>query len=452
METTPTFFERFSHWVKQSLSLKLFTIGFLTLILLIPTVLIQNLITERELTRNTAVEEVSSKWGSPQIVAGPVLTIPFKTIITDDKGKTTTRIENAHFLPESLNIMGNILPEKRYRGIYIVMLYNTRLQLSGRFAAPDFEKLKIKPDQILWNEAFLSLGIIDLKGIRQAIFLTFRDQKTEFEPGQATNDLFQSGIGVPVKISAVDRSPSTFSLNLNLNGSTALQFVPLGKETHVQLKSPWSTPSFIGSFLPEKRSITKDGFSVQWNVLQHNRNYPQQGINTFIPVKALESIESENASGAFGLKLLLPIDEYQKTTRSAKYSILFIVLSFMTFFIMEVLGKRRIHPIQYLLVGFAISLFYVLLLSLSEQLPFHIAYLISTAVILTMVSLYARYVVKNLRYTLVFSGILALLYAFFYSLLQLEDYALLLGSIGLCLVLGLVMYLTRHLDWYNTKE
>jgi inner membrane protein len=221
----------------------------------------------------------------------------------------------------------------------------------------------------------------------------------------------------------------------------------------VSLQSTWDSPSFEGSFLPDKREINAKGFTAHWKVLQLNRNYPQQGLGSFISTTNNEySDHSASSDASFGVKLLLPIDEYQKTTRSVKYCIMFIILTFLTFFFVEVLNKQRIHPIQYLLVGFAICLFYVLLLSISEHLKFDSAYLIGCICILALVTLYAKNIFKNNQLTSVFSALLALLYGFFYSLMQLEDYSLLLGSIGLFIILAVIMYLTRKVDWYGISS
>ncbi|MBC8156087.1 MAG: inner membrane CreD family protein, partial [Bacteroidetes bacterium] len=254
---------------------------------------------------------------------------------------------------------------------------------------------------------------------------------------------------------------------INLNGSTQLRFLPFGKQTTVRLRSPWATPSFTGSFLPDQRSVSTQGFVASWKVLQFNRNFPQQGLGNFLyrptesatnPSRNGEVVHKESGSvgqmdqTAFGVTLLLPVDEYQKTMRSAKYGILFVALTFVAFFFVEILDRRRIHPIQYLLVGFAICLFYLLLLSLSEHISFDRAYLVGSAIILALVTFYVRYVFQNLRLTVVFSGVLALLYGFFYSLLQLDDYSLLLGSFGLLLILGVIMYLTRNVNWYRAYE
>lgn len=406
-----------------ALVLKLFVIGFLGVLLLVPSVLIQNLIEEREKTRDQAVTEISSKWGSDQTLGGPVLTVPFRRGRMNEQGKSELITDYAHFFPERLDVRGRLTPEKRYRGIYVVMLYHAQLTLSGRFRQPDFAALKIRPEDIQWNDAFLSLGLTDLKGIRQAVRIQLGNQQLQFEPGQATKDLFQHGVGIPVRLTPDGTGTLPFTLNLSLNGSNELTILPLGQETTVELTSPWQTPSFVGTFLPEQRNVTSEGFTARWKVLHYNRNYPQQGVGAFVnfqPTPVPNEYRDgkpivNDESGRFGVKLLLPVDEYQKTARSAKYSVLFVLLTFTAFFFVEILNGRRLHPIQYLLVGVAVVLFYVLLLSISEYLSFANAYAIAVAVILGMVFLYTKAIFRSLRLAVIFNGILAIFYGFFYS-------------------------------------
>ena len=454
----PSLFDRFNAWLRTSVMLKLLVIGILVLLLLIPANMLSSLIYEREATRNTAIAEVSSKWGNQQFVGGPVLTLPYQETYQDVKGNKLQRTKFAHFLPEDLVINGNIQPEKRYRGIYVVILYNSRLTMKGYFKKPNVESLGLQSADVQWDKAFLSLGIADLKGIKDTIQWQVNEQSLLVNPGIPSNDILASGVSAPLRM---DKDSYEFKCELNLNGSTQLSFLPFGKKTTVSLTSPWASPSFVGDFLPDTRKITEGGFQATWRVLQYNRNFPQQGLGAFIAqAPAVENPENgavavvENAKSiaSFGVKLLLPVDEYQKTMRSAKYDIMFILITFIAFFFVEILNKKRIHPIQYLLVGFAVCLFYLLLLSISEHLSFNWAYLIGCVVILSLVTFYVKHIFQNTKLTLLFSGILALLYGFFYSLLQLEDYSLLLGSVGLVLILGAVMYLTRHINWYRAYE
>jgi inner membrane protein len=447
-----TLFERFNNWVRNSVTLKLISIGILILILLIPTNMLSSLIYERQSLRDVAINEVSSKWGNAQTIGGPVLTIPYTFYTKDDKGTIERTTRYAHFLPDELKMDGKIIPEKRYRGIYVVVLYNSKVHISGKFSYPELKSFDIPISDYQFDKAFISVGITDMKGINDNINFNLNDSIYTLGPGLPSSDIFNSGAGFEFELG--NKAAYTFDFDLNLNGSSSLSFLPFGKETNVSIESAWESPSFDGSFLPDSRSITEKGFKASWKVLQLNRNYPQQGLGSFIssqPMYELETNASDNYS-AFGVKLLLPVDEYLKTTRSVKYCIMFIVLTFLSFFFIEILNKKRIHPIQYLLVGFAICLFYILLLSISEHLSFNIAYLIGSISILSIITFYAKFVFDNSKLTMIFSSLLALLYGFFYSLLQLEDYSLLLGSIGLFLILSTIMYLTRKIDWYNSRN
>lgn len=427
---------------RQSVGLRLFIIAGLSLVLLIPATLIIFLINEREQRRDHAILEVSEKWGQSQVIAGPILTIPYRRAVSSNDGKTvTTVMENAHFLPEQLQVTGELVPEIRHRGIYDVVLYQSDLQLTGTFTAPNFGELSIAPENILWQEAVFALGISDLKGIRETIVIKWNDVDHIANPGIESKDVLFSGIST--KLAVQPATPGySFSVGLKLNGSGELQFLPVGKETKVNIAAAWGNPSFVGSFLPVTREVRHDRFSAVWSVLHLNRNYPQQWLGP----------RQELLASAFGVKLLLPIDEYQKTTRSAKYAIMFIALTFLAFFMTEILNKKILHPIQYLLVGFALLVFYTLLLSISEYLHFNQAYLIASAAVVLLISAYTRGMLKNNLITLIIGGILVLLYGFLFVILQLQDYALLLGSIGLFVILALVMYLTRNIDWFGVGK
>ncbi|MFZ4398611.1 MAG: cell envelope integrity protein CreD [Bacteroidales bacterium] len=464
-----SFFDRFNNWARRSIGLKLVSIGFLILILLIPASMLKSLISERQNMRNGAIAEINSKWGGNQTIGGPVITIPYKSFIKKEDGKWDEIIKYAHFLPENIQIKGNITPEKRSYGIYVTVLYNANLKIEGKFTTFNIKPLNIPKENFCPDDAFISIGISDMKGIKSNIQLIINDSSYQMEPGIKSSDIFNSGVSIPLKIKMEDNF--NFSFNLNINGSQNLLFLPFGKETIVELKSNWTNPRFEGNFLPDERTISDSGFNAKWKVLQLNRNYPQQGCGEFLGEKPFQNIVSENSYrdnysddyavvdnnnstdiASFGVQLLLPIDEYQKTMRSAKYNIVFIFLSFLTFFFIEILNKNRIHPIQYLLIGFSICLFYILLLSLSEYVKFNQAYWMACVVILLIVTFYAKSIFKSNKITALTTTILALLYGFFFSILQLQDYALLMGSLGLLLILSIVMYLTRNINWYTINS
>jgi inner membrane protein len=426
----------------NSAGMRIAVIALVSFILLLPTFMIQNLVGEREMTRNKAVAEVSGKWGGGQAVAGPILTVPLKKLIKDDKGKVTgTSVRYAHFLPDTLSINGTITPHVRHRGIYDMALYNSKLAFSGIFSLPAFDGIGLDGEEVIWKAASLGIGITDMKGIKETITVAWNDTSLTASPGIESSDILCSGVSTPVPLDGSVRN-YPFSFAIDLNGSQEMRFLPLGKETNVILSSTWSDPSFQGSFLPEKRDVSNKGFTAEWQVLQLNRNYPQRWVGK----------QHDIFSSAFGVNLFMPVDQYQKSSRSLKYALLFIGLTFTAYFIIELLNKRSMHPIHYLLVGLALVLFYSLLLSLSEHIGFNYSYLVASFCTIFTITAYTKSVLADRIIASAVLLILSLLYGFLYVLLQIEDYALLLGSIGLFVILGLVMYLTRKIDWYSAMK
>lgn len=451
-------FERFNDWVRQSLMLKLLAVGILILILLIPTSMVNSLIQERKYNSQDVISEVSSAWSNPQTIAGPVLTVPYKEYYTNEKGEVFNNTKYARFLPDSLTINGQLQTTMRYRSIYKVVVYASELSFSGSFPNPNFEEWKIEEANVLWDEAYLSVTISDMRGIQKPIELTWRDTIATFSPGvgfDMTPSLKEASVqdynlkniaskgGMSAKLNLSKRSNTmNFKFDLALNGSQNIYFTPVGKQTQVQLASNWATPSFKGAFLPDNYEVLESGFNAYWQVLHLNRNYPQQSLD------AIYNFDDSQ----FGVDLIIPADYYQKSTRSAKYGILFIALTFLIFFFVEVLNNKRIHPIQYILVGLALVLFFTLLLAFSEHIGFEWAYLAASSATIALIGVYLSNVFKDKKLTLVTVAILVILYGFIYTLLQLEDYALLLGSIGLFIILSVVMVFTRKIDWYKVRN
>ncbi len=445
----------FVHWIRTSVTFKAFLTGFIALLLLIPNKWIRDLIYERENNKKLVELEISQKWGSPQTFSGPVLSVPYETKDKDEN----VYIEYLHFLPENLDVQGDVSPTIRYRGIYKTVVYNSILNVSGHFAQPGFSRFRIDQKNIFWEDAFVSIGISDLKGVQNNFSMLWNEENLDIEPGLKSSDVLQSGITAAVPLTglfAKNEEENTeqeteaettetkkyhFNMTIELNGSKSLNFLPLGKETTVTINSGWATPSFQGNFLPEKRDIFENGFSAKWKVIYLNRNYPQQW----------QGKKHDVESSSFGVLLLLPVDHYQKTTRSSKYAILFIALTFLVFFLMEVMNKRKMHSIQYLLVGLGLCVFYALLLSLSEKIYFTWAYIVSGIAVVGLITGYTAAIFKNLKLTLLMGSLLAVLYGFLFVILQQEDYALLIGSIGLFIILAIVMFVTRKIDWYKTS-
>lgn len=441
-------FEKVNSKVRNSLTFRIVTIVVLILLLLIPVSMIQSLISEREYRQQEAITEVSSKWANEQIITGPVLTIPYKTFVrvqqTNGLGdKLVESIQYAHFLPNTLNIESIVTPETRNRGIFKVIVYSSKLHITGDFAEPNFKDWDIAPEHIMWKDAFVSIGISDLRGIKEQIELIWNTNKVLFEPGVQTNDVIEKGLSCKLSDSDMKITASKFSYNVQINGSSKLQFTPIGKTTKVNMLAHWGSPKFDGAFLPDNKQISKDSVTATWQVLHVNRSYPQQfkgGVNN--------SIEES----AFGVELKVPVDEYQKSMRSAKYAALFISLTFLIFFFIEVLSAVRIHPIQYIIVGLALCIFYTLLIAISEHISFAWSYLVASLAIIGLIGMYAHFMFKQVKISTIFVLLLSLLYGFIFTIIQSEDYALLMGSIGLFVVLAIVMFLSRKIDWYTIHK
>ncbi|MFY7665147.1 cell envelope integrity protein CreD [Flavobacterium sp.] len=430
--------------LKNNVYFKITTIIIIVLLLLVPTAMVHNLIQEREQTQNQAIEEVSSKWAGAQTLVAPVLSIPYiKYVRETSKKDTTEKIvavkDYIHILPDNLEITGTINPEKRNRGIYDIVVYNSKVEITGTFKALDFSALDILPQNIKLDKTEFVVGIDDLRGIEKQVELQWNNQQLFFNPGVSSTDVVASGINAAVLVDPLQKENYRFKLTLDLKGSQNLYFVPVGKVTDVKLNSSWPNPSFTGAFLPDSRSVAESGFKANWNVLHLNRNYPQMWTGSRFDLDA----------SAFGIDLLLPVDNYQKAYRSVQYAILFIGFTFLVFFFIEVLNKVFIHPIQYILVGVALIVFYTLLLSISEHISFDLAFIVSALSTLLLIAGYVRAILKSSKLTLLLSAILVILYAFIFVIIQLQDYALLIGSIGIFVILALSMYFSRQIDWYN---
>ena len=426
--------EKFKNFI-SSQNLKAFLIGILILFLLIPGEMIKQIIQERKLLNTETENEIQKTWGKNQVVGGPILILPYTRLVTAE-GKVSRVKSNLTILPESLNISGQVTPEFRYRGIYKVVVYHSNLELSGQF--PDLKNIlpQVSPEDICWNEMRLEMGISDLRGIQSNIQLRWDQNIYATAPGTTGKVPFTNGISAPIKYNEKDLGiPHNFSIKLNLSGSKELTFLPVGKITRVSLASTWKTPKFTGAFLPKHRQISKNGFKAEWQVLHFNRNYPQEWLNR----------KYELSSSAFGVNFLVPVDRYQKSMRSVKYAILFFTLTFTMFFFVEILSQKKLAIIQYFMVGLSLLVFYILLLSLSEHIGFLGAYLIASAAIVLQITLFVNLVFHTTKTTLLTASILATLYGMLFILLQLQDYALLIGSIGLFIILGVIMFLSRNL-------
>jgi inner membrane protein len=452
METTPmNILEKFNRWLSESIMVKMASIGFLILILLIPSAWIETLIREREGRADSVVDEIASKWSGPQTLNGPVLIVPFIVhyeVELENKKVTRERIEKAHFLPDNLNVKGSVKPQVLHRGIFDAAVYESAIALKATFNKPDFENMKVMDSDVLWDEAEIAIGIMDLRGIADNPSLLVGGKPCTGEPssnisftGRKSDTDNIEGTGVIVKLpwKSVEDFNGDVSMSLSLKGSSSLYFSPVGKTTDVELSGPWASPSFEGEYLPATRSVDEKGFSAAWKVLHYNRPFAQSWIGS-----------EKNLSGYdFGARLLIPVDQYQKSMRTSKYGVLIIMLTFVALFMVEIMKKVRIHPFQYILIGSALIIYYSLLLSFSEQVGYNWAYLIATLATVALIGLYSFTFLKGRILVMVFTALLAFFYGFIFVIIQLQDFSLLIGSIGLFLIVGTIMYFSRGIKWYN---
>ncbi|MEZ4740723.1 MAG: cell envelope integrity protein CreD [Flavobacteriales bacterium] len=438
--------------MRRSLTFRAIVVGILVLLLLIPLSMVQDLIRERSYRMQEAESGISADWGGAQTITGPIIDVPFEvpvrvsTSASPTGYETRIEIHHAYFLPEQLKADAELQPYKKHRGIYEVAVYGSRTKLAGAFAPISADRLKSEHN-FLWDQAKVLLGVTDLRSIKEQVSMRIGGRTIQFEPGLPTNDVISNGLSAPFPMDTAHIGrPLDFDTELTINGSGSYNLVPVGKVTKATCVSEWPDPSYHGAFLPDPQDSAQTsmaGLNARWTVLHLNRPYPQEFTS---------SMNAALEGSAFGVRLMQPVDEYHKNERASKYGLMLIVLVFLVFFFVEVLQQLRIHPIQYLLVGFALCIFYTLLIAISEHLGFGKAYVISAVSVITLVVVYAHSVFQVKRASQLLGLIMLLVFGFMFALIHEQDYALLFGSIGLFITLALVMWVSRRIDWNGTKD
>ncbi|MEM9077660.1 MAG: cell envelope integrity protein CreD [Bacteroidota bacterium] len=445
--------QKIGNWFRHSITAKMLAVGFLLLILLIPLGFVKDLIRERGYRQTEVIEEINAKWGKQVTLNGPILKVPYLTYVEektfDEKTKTflTTQKPEKHtayFFPWELDINSNVNTQPLERGIYESVVYTSENQITGKFAQIDFSSKEIKDEDILWDKATLLFKTSNLKGIRNTVTIKLGGTNYTLKPkfDSATMNTLESGYLMDIN-TILDNSLD-FQSNVTINGSQTLRFVPIGKETQVFMKSNWHSPSFNGNFLPDTqgKKITKNGFEARWKVLETNRRFGQYFFDQLPNLLDF----------SFGTEFLVPIDDYQKTERTSKYGFMIIGLTLLVFLLIQISSKIAIHPFQYLMIGLALVMFYTLLISISEHQNYLAAYLISGVSVITLITVYSRSILKNAKFTLLILSSMFSLYSFIFVIIQLEDYALLVGSVGLFLILAMIMFASRKIDWSGNPQ
>lgn len=441
---------RFSNWMRNSITARMLVVGFLLLVLLIPLEFVKSLINERAYRQEEVVREINEKWGNEVLLSGPIVKIPYKVIfeekIFNEKSnsyytKTMESIENAYFFPDKLNIISQVDTKPLNRSIYESVVYSAAIDVTGNFPIIDFSDTDVADENILWEKATVLLKTSNLKGIKTTPVVNLASEALSMTPQYSTEYLNTIQSNYIANAKEIFAAPLPFSLDLKINGSESLKFLPIGKETDATMQSNWHSPSFDGNFLPEdtNKEISKDGFTASWRILQINRQF-EQSFFGHLP---------DLSTSAFGTKLIIPVDEYQKSERTAKYGFMVIGLTLLVFLLIQLVSKIYIHPFQYVMIGLALVMFYTLLISISEHSNFFNAYAIAAISVLVLITVYSRAILKGFKFPLLICASLASLYGFIYVIIQLENYALLVGSIGLFLILAIIMFASRRIDWNN---
>lgn len=433
----------------QSTTAKMILIGLLSLALFIPLALVGELIRERSERQREVITETNSKWGDSIYFYGPILKVPYQsfseTVTENEKTKEIVKqkvvsTDYAYFFPEEIKSNIGITTSVLNRSNYESVVFSSKMRFAGRFVKPDFSSIQIADENIQWNKATIMIRTSNLKSIKDEVKINFSGTDYTFEPIYNEDQTHKIEALETGTINALDVVRSmNFSFNISYNGSEKIRFVPIGKTTSIAMKSNWASPKFDGRFLPESKSksITKDGFNANWKVLHINRAFSQQFFG-FLP---------DLAAYSFGVDFIVPVDQYQQNERASKYGFLVIGLTFLIFFLIQSISKISIHIFQYSMIGIALIMFYTLLISITEHSSFTFAYLIAGASVVTLITLYSVSILKNRKFPTFIGISLTALYTFIYIIIQLEDYALLVGSIGLFLILAAVMYFSRKIDW-----
>lgn len=435
----------------QSSTAKILMVGLLTLVLLIPLQYVKSLIFERSVRQKEVVAEINQKWGGSVYFYGPILKVPYNTYeetnLVDAKTKQVTvqrtrYTEYAYFFPEDLraNLEVNVDPDGKKRSIFKSIVYTSIMDFKGSYKMPDFRTKKITEEDIQWDKASIIVRTNNIKGIKGAVNINLGGHKYALEPvaGNSNRDTVSTLESNSFNIKDLAAKGRTeFNIKISHNGSEIVKIAPIGKQTQAAMTSNWHSPSFKGNFLPESKTITNDGFSANWNISYLNRPFTQ---NRFGSLPDLSEY-------TFDTGFIMPVDQYQQSERAAKYGFLVIGLTFLVFFLIQTISKISIHIFQYTMIGLALIMFYTLLISITEHSSFLIGYLVAGASVVVMIGLYSRSIMKNIKFPAFIALSLTALYTFIYVIIQLEDYALLVGSIGLFLILGAVMYISRKIDW-----
>lgn len=429
-------------------------VGLLALLMFIPLFFVSAVIDDRADFSRQTVHEVGTEWGGSQLLSGPVLIVPVEGPVTvgevvavtdpvtgqirqDQQTRTEIRPRPpVHLLPERFDLDIATTTDTRSRGIFDVTVYSGTAQARFDFDTAAAAGLLSDGERLLWDQAYLRVSVTENRALRGAASLTVDGRSLTLEPRADGIAGVTAALGDP-------RDAGDFTLTLGFNGASDLQATPMGRSTTVTLSSDWPHPSFFGAFLPDRSEIGAAGFSATWTIPHLARPLPQAAREDYDGIARAQS--------AFGVRFFQPNDFYSQAFRAARYSILFIALTFLTVLLIENRTARPTHPVQYILIGLAQSIFVLLMVSYAEQIGFGAAYGLSAGATTILLTLFGWAGLKLGRRSLVLGIMLAVTYGVLYLILRSADYALLAGSTLAFLALALTMFMTRNEDWYGPE-
>ena len=448
--------------VTKTLGFKIIIIVVLGLLLLIPMTFINSVVRDRIRYQNEAISSIIEPVGDSANIQGVVIAIPYleKFIDSDTKEIGYTR-KYIFYMPNEYNVTGDVEVTSLSRGIFKAPIFNSKLNITGRFDKYNAEIYNLDENNtiILYDEAMIILGIGNKKNLMKLpnILINQNEELKYYEKNinidlNMFNNKFLYTISRDNILNGFD-----FNITMDIQGGNSLIITPLASENTFKISSKWKDPSFTGGFLPTKREVNNNGFNAEWNIASFNTSFTKywtsdENSNRLNNIDNNQYYTSNQESNNVLISFLLLNDNYQKTSRSVKYAILFIFIPFFVLFLCEVLSKKRIHPVQYILIGIANAIFYLLLLAISEHINFNISYFLSALMVTALTSIYIGYIIKSPRYTISMAIVESLIYIFLFGILQLTDYALLMGTLGLFAVIALAMYFTRNVDWYGENN
>jgi inner membrane protein len=441
--------------MQKEMMSKLAIVGVIGVFLMIPIGLIWDKIDERNNYRFEAKNAVAKSWTGTQNIVGPVIVVPYevkKDVESWDQKTGTKSISNKVLsqrkilLPRSVSANIEVMDDVRQKGIHKIPVYSSVIHFSGemdkQYIEQQLKEIALADNFSELGEPYLLVAVSDTRGINATPKLTWMSSSISFSPGRGLSKGYSGVHALLTDLISIDNSVVAFDFQLEIRGMEEITFVPTALDATVNIQSTWPHPQFIGSFLPIDRTIDSQGYQATWKITSFASNIIDN-------VSLCESGECDSLySSMFGVRHIEAVDVYLQSERSLKYSVLFIGLSFVSFFLFEILKRLPIHPIQYTLIGFAIAIFYLLLFSLSEHLDFSLSYLIATMSCVSLMLFYLSHVLRGWLQASIFSGLLTLLYGMLYIIISAEDYALLMGAILTFAMLCSLMILTRKIDWY----